>query len=78
MYSSIQQVQSNSVAVKQAQKALTISNKMYEVGRGTVLDVNQTQTALTQAQLTYNQSIYDYLTNKADYDYTMGNEQYLK
>ena len=78
MYSSIQQVQSNSVAVKQAQKALTISNKMYEVGRGTVLDVNQTQTALTQAQLTYNQSIYDYLSNKADYDYTMGNEQYLK
>ncbi len=34
--------------------------------------------ALTQARLTYNQSIYDYLTNRADFDYTRGRETYLK
>ncbi len=78
MRSSIAQVNSNSIAVSQAEKALSISNKRYEVGKGTILEVNQSQTALTQAQLTYNQSIYDYLINKSDYDYTLGKETYLK
>jgi len=78
MKSSIAQVNSNSIAVAQAEKALSISNKRYEVGKGTILEVNQSQTALTQAQLTYNQSIYDYLINKSDYDYTLGKETYLK
>ena len=78
MMSSLAQVNSNSIAVAQAEKALSISNKRYEVGRGTILEVNQSQTALTQAQLTYNQSIYDYLINKSDFDYTLGKETYLK
>lgn len=78
MLSSLSQVNSNSIAVAQAEKAYNISNKRYEVGKGTILEVNQSQTALTQAQLTYNQSIYDYLTNKSDYDYTLGRETYLK
>lgn len=78
MMSSLAQVNSNSIAVAQAEKALSISNKRYEVGRGTILEVNQSQTALTQAQLTYNQSIYDYLTSKSDFDYTLGKETYLK
>lgn len=78
MRSSISQVNSNSIAVTQAEKAYYISNKRYEVGSGTILEVNQSQTALTQAQLTYNQSIYDYLINKSDYDYTLGKETYLK
>ena len=78
MMSSLAQVNSNSIAVAQAEKALSISNKRYEVGRGTILEVNQSQTALTQAQLTYNQSIYDYLINQSDVDYTLGKETYLK
>ena len=78
MMSSLAQVNSNSIAVAQAEKALSISNKRYEVGRGTILEVNHSQTALTQAQLTYNQSIYDYLTSKSDFDYTLGKETYLK
>lgn len=78
MKSSLSQVNSNSIAVTQAEKAYYIANKRYEVGSGTILEVNQSQTALTQAQLTYNQSIYDYLVNKSDYDYTLGKETYLK
>ena len=61
-----------------ANKAVTISQKRYDVGRGTILEVNQSQVQLTQSKLTYNQSIYDYLINKADLDYTLGNETYLK
>ncbi len=72
MASSIAQVESNREAVAQANKAVTISGKRYEVGRGTILELNQSETALTQAELTYNQSIYDYLSNKADLDYTLG------
>lgn len=78
MASTIAQVESNSEAVKQAGKAVLISGKRYEVGRGTILELNQSETALTQAELTYVQSIYDYLTNKADLDYTLGRETYLK
>lgn len=78
MTSSVSQVESNSRAVEQAEKAQMISAKRYEVGRGTIIELNQSETALTQAKLTYNQSIFDYLTNKADLEYTLGNEQYLK
>jgi len=78
MASTIAQVNSNAEAVKQAEKAVMISSKRYEVGRGTLLELNQSETAETQAQLTYVQSIYDYLTNKADLDYALGKEQYLK
>lgn len=78
MASSIVQVGSNHEAVRQAEKAVTITEKRYEVGRGTILELNQSQVALTQAKLTYNQSIYDYLVNRADLDHTLGRETYLK
>ena len=78
MASSIAQVSSNREAVRQADKAVSISQKRYEVGRGTILEVNQSQVALTQTKLTYSQSIYDYLTNRADLDYTLGRDNYLK
>ncbi len=74
MASNIAQIESNAEAVKQADKAVTISSKRYEVGRGTILELNQSETALTQAELTYMQSIYNYLVNKADLDYTLGRE----
>lgn len=78
MISTISQLESNREAVAKAGKAVAISSKRYEVGRGTILELNQSETALTQAELTYNQSIYDYLSNKADLDYTLGRETYLK
>ncbi len=78
MESTIAQINSNAEAVKQAEKAVSISSKRYEVGKGTILELNQSETAETQAQLTYVQSIYDYLTNKADLDFTLGQENYLK
>lgn len=78
MRSSIDQMESNKLSVDQAQKAVDISAKRYEVGNGTVLELNQSQTALTQAELTYSQSVYDFLINKADLDNTLGRETYLK
>ena len=78
MASSMAQTASNAEAVKQAEKAVMIAGKRYEVGRGTILELNQSETAQTQAELTYVQSIYDYLKNKADLDYTLGRETYLR
>ena len=78
MSSSIEQVGSNRLAIQQAEKARMISTIRYEVGRGTVLEMNESEMALTQSKLSYNQSIYDYLINKADLDYTLGKETYLK
>lgn len=78
MASSIAQTESNREAVRQADKAVTIAAKRYEVGKGTILELNQSELSLTEAKLTYNQSIYDYLTNLADLEYTLGRETYLK
>ena len=77
MASSTEQVVSNKEAVLQAEKGRTIAEKRYEVGRGTILELNSSEVALTQAQLTYNQSIYDYLVAKADLDLVMGVEDVI-
>ena len=50
------------------------AGKRYEVGKGTVLELNSSQVSLTQAELTYNQSIYDYLVSKADLDQVLGRD----
>ena len=78
MASSIAQMESNAEAVRQADKAVQIAGKRYEVGRGTILELNQSETSLTQAELTYVQSIYDYLTNKADLEYTLGRDSAVR
>lgn len=74
MLANISAIESDKEAVKQADKAVTISSKRYEVGKSTILELNQSETALTQAELTYNQGIYDFLINKADLEYTLGRE----
>ncbi len=77
MAASTEQVVSNKEAVLQAQKGRTIAEKRYEIGRGTILELNSSEVALTQAELTYNQSIYDYLVAKANLDLVMGVEDVI-
>ena len=74
MTASSEQVVSNKENVMQAEKAVQIAGKRYEVGKGTVLELNSSQVSLTQAQLTYNQSIYDYLVAKAYLDQVLGKQ----
>ena len=74
MTASSEQVVSNKENVMQAEKAVQIAGKRYEVGKGTVLELNSSQVSLTKAQLTYNQSIYDYLVAKADLDQVLGKQ----
>ncbi|MDR2291904.1 MAG: TolC family protein [Prevotellaceae bacterium] len=74
MSASVEQVISDKENINQAEKGRTIAIKRYEVGAGTILEVNDSEIALTQAELVYNQSIYNYLTAKADLYKTLGRE----
>lgn len=74
MNANTEQVVSNKENVMQAKKAVLIAGKRYEIGKGTVLELNSSQVSLTQAELSYNQSIYDYLTAKADLEQVLGKE----
>ena len=72
MAASAEQVLSNKEGVLQAEKGRLIAQKRYDIGNGTILELNDSEVALTEAQLTYNQSIYDYLVAKADLDQILG------
>lgn len=60
--------------VQQAIKGYTISQKRYDTGAGTLLEMNDSQLALTQAKLNFNQSIYDYMVAKAELEKISGQQ----
>ena len=60
--------------VEIAQKSYEISEKMYEVGKATLVELNDAQLALQQAQLTQAQAIYEYMVAKASLDELIGKE----
>ena len=57
-----------------AKKSYDISAKMYEVGKTTLVELNDAQLALEQAQLTQAQAIYNFMVAKAALDELMGKE----
>lgn len=69
---SIEEVGSNRESVYEADRAYTISQKRYDVGSGNLLELNDSEVALTRARLAYNQSIYNYLAARADLEATLG------
>lgn len=74
MKANAEQVASNHEAIEQAEKGREIASKRYEIGKGTILELNNSEVSLTQAKLTYSQSIYNYLAAKADLDKVLGLE----
>lgn len=74
MTTSAKQLESNKQAVNLAKKGLTISQKRYEIGNGTILELNNSQVQLTNMQLTYNNSIYDYLIAQSELKTVLGQE----
>lgn len=77
MKKQIDRIQSNKKALQQAEKSVEIAKKMYQVGAATFLDEMNAEMALTQAGLSYNQSIFDYVSAKADLEKILG-ETYNK
>ena len=58
--------------VEQAQESLRIAELNYNEGLVTILDVQQTQTALAQAKTNYSQALYDYSVARAELDKATG------
>jgi len=71
---SLKKIESNKEGLRQAEKAVSISKKMYEVGSSTYLDLSNSELAYIQAGLMYNQSIFDYLSAKSDLEKLLGKE----
>ena len=61
-------------AVESAQKAYDIAAASYKLGRGTLLDLNDAQLALTQSQLAKSQAVYNFLSAKSQLEQTLGND----
>lgn len=74
MKKSTEQLQSSKLAVEQAQKGLNISQKRYEVGKGTILELNNSQVSLTNTQLAYNNTIFEYLVAQSELNTVLGKE----
>jgi outer membrane protein TolC len=70
---SIEQISSTKEAVALAEKGMTISQKRFEVGAGSSLELISSENALTQARLNYYQSIYNYIIAKNALDKVLGN-----
>lgn len=60
--------------VEQAERGQVIAQKRYETGAGTLLELNDSELALTQSKLNYNQAIYDYMVSKAELEKVLGKE----
>ena len=62
--------------VEQAERGYMISQKRYDTGAGTLLEMNDSELALTQAKLNFNQAIYDYMVAKADLEKVLGQQEF--
>lgn len=66
------QMEANLIAKEQAKKGYHIAKTRYETGLGTIVEVNQAQLQLLQADLSYAQSIFNRMSAQADYDKAVG------
>ena len=71
----IKNYQAADATVEIAQKSYDISAKMYEVGKATLVELNDAQLALQQAQLTQAQAVYNFMVTKASLDELIGKEK---
>ena len=61
-------------AVAAAKKGYDIAERAYQVGRSTLIQLNDAQLALTQAQLAESQAIYNFVSAKAQLEQTLGQD----
>jgi len=72
MAKAIIQMEASKKGIQLAEKGYNISQERYNQGMGTMLELRSSSQALTQAKLSYNQAIADYLSAKADYEKVTG------
>ena len=75
MQTNVKKFSSAAATVGQAQRGYEIAVKRYEVGSGTLVDVDNSQLALTQAELGRNSAIYNFLMAKIALDKILGKHE---
>lgn len=65
----------NKDAIKQAERGYDIAKVRYQVGSGTILELNDSELSLTQSKLNYQQSLFNFLSAQANLEKVMGSEQ---
>ena len=75
MQTNVKKFAASAATVDQAQRGYEIAVKRYEVGRGTLVDVDNSQLALTQAELGRNSAIYNFMLAKIALDKILGNHE---
>ncbi|MFI3240342.1 MAG: TolC family protein [Bacteroidales bacterium] len=70
----VKQISSSSDGVAQADKAYQIMQKSFEIGAAAYLDLRDSELALTAAQLSYYQAIYDYMVAKSNLKLLVGGD----
>lgn len=76
MKTCVKQFDAAQKGVEQAEKGYMISQKRYDTGAGTLLEMNDSELALTQAKLNLNQSIYNYMVAKSNMEKVLGQQTY--
>lgn len=76
MKTCVKQFDAAQKGVEQANKGYKIAQKRYDTGAGTLLEMNDSELALTQAKLNLNQSIYNYMVAKSDMEKVLGQQTY--
>ena len=61
-------------AVEMAAKGYSIAEKAYQIGRSTLIELNDAQLALTQARLAEYQAIYNFVVAKSQLEQTLGQD----
>ena len=75
MQTNVKKYSAAAASVGQAKRGYEIAVKRYEVGRGTLVDVDNSQLALTQAELGRNSAVYNFLVAKVALDKIIGNHE---
>ena len=70
-----EEIRANAVTVSQAERGYRITKTRYDNEMSTILELNTAELSLTQANLNYSQSVYNYLTAMADYEKIIGKEE---
>jgi outer membrane protein TolC len=72
MQTNLKQYNASAQTIAQAKRGYEIAVKRYEVGGGTLVDIDNSQLAYTQAELSRSTAIYNYLINQVSLEKIKG------
>ncbi|MDO4758136.1 MAG: TolC family protein [Rikenellaceae bacterium] len=78
LQTNVKEYYASSQNISQAKRGYDIAVKRYEVGGGTLVDVDNSQLAYTQAELSRSTAIYNYLVNSVAIDKLVGEQNFAE